>query len=208
MDEEKHGLNAPGGENDHDHDQIDTSLEITDQVLTILGEAWAKVDKLEHEINSLKGEENPNTKVTTRPKAHVAAEGVIIIDDSKLMRTRLRSSIESLGFKVIGTAENGQAGAEMVVKLNPKLVILDHVMPVMNGLECLKAIRLQSAAVRVIVCTAEITEQLSHDYLSYDVSTIVTKPIQLDRFVRAVRGCMAYVPSAVEQDLDQFIEDL
>jgi len=201
MAEEQNNLEAQHEENAED--RIKVTLEIMEQVLGILGESWEQIDELQSQISVLKAEKHAVPHVASPSVATEQMDGVLIIDDSKLMQSRLRIIIESLGFRVIGTAENGEVGAEMTIQKNPKLIILDHNMPVMSGLECLRAIRMQCATVRVIVCAAELTEKLSQEYISNDVYTMITKPIQLDRFVLAVKECMSYEPDQLELELDQ-----
>lgn len=200
MDDEQPNLGALQAE--MDEDRIDVSLQIMEQLLNILGEAWGRIDLLESQIDILKMGKQTTGQVPAAGMAKGSADGVIIIDDSKLMQLRLCSSIESLGFRVIGIADNGLTGAKLVEQRNPKLVILDHNMPVMNGSECLQTIRQRSTTVRVIVCTGKVTKRLTQDYLNNDVSAILAKPIQLDRFASAVKECMSYDQGKAKPELD------
>jgi two-component system chemotaxis response regulator CheB len=82
---------------------------------------------------------------------------VLVVDDSSFMRNALKRNIEQdPRFKVIDTASNGQEGVEKALKLAPDVVTLDVEMPVMNGLEALKAIVAKSA-IPVIMVSA-VTE--------------------------------------------------
>jgi two-component system chemotaxis response regulator CheB len=66
---------------------------------------------------------------------------VLVVDDSSFMRNALKRSIEQdARFKVIDTATNGREGVEKALALKPDVVTLDVEMPIMNGLEALKAI--------------------------------------------------------------------
>ncbi len=66
---------------------------------------------------------------------------VLVVDDSSFMRTMLKRMIEKDSrFEVIDTATNGQEGVEKTTKLRPDVVTMDVEMPVMSGLEALKAI--------------------------------------------------------------------
>lgn len=66
---------------------------------------------------------------------------VLVVDDSAFMRNALRRSIDSdKRFKVIDTAADGREGLEKTLLLRPDVVTLDVEMPVMDGLQCLKAI--------------------------------------------------------------------
>ena len=61
---------------------------------------------------------------------------VLLADDSAIMRSMVRRLFESQpGFEVSGEAENGRDAVEKAENLKPDLIILDLIMPVMNGLD-------------------------------------------------------------------------
>lgn len=177
-------------------------LEITQEViqglLEMLGAAWAEAEELRAEIMHLRcSQPAGSTAAISVPKPELpvpASQGVLIIDDSKLLQLRLTNAVESLGYRVVGTAADGRAGAEMSVTLNPCLIILDHEMPVMNGLDCLRAIRKQGLGAKAIVCSAMITEQLAGEYSNLGVIDILIKPVQINLLARAMKQAMGNAP--------------
>ncbi len=64
----------------------------------------------------------------------------IIVDDSDLMRVVITALLEKLGFEVIGEARDGHEGVELAAALNPDLILLDVMMPKMNGYLALEEI--------------------------------------------------------------------
>jgi len=185
--------------------QLKVAQGITEEMLQSLGEAWARIEELEQQVAALSGATADATETPTpaQPAAPPAAEkkdeakdqgpklhGVLIVDDSKLITMRLRSLVEPLGYEVIGTAADGMSGAQKAITQLPKLVILDYNMPVMNGLDCLKAIKMQNRDIQVIVCSANITVEMSQNLIRAGANAMLTKPIQLDRFIKTVRQCM------------------
>ena len=79
---------------------------------------------------------------------------VLIVDDSKLVRLTIKSILAKAdGIEVVGEAENGREGVDMARELNPDVVTLDIEMPVMNGIECLRRLRILSPA-KVIVLSS------------------------------------------------------
>jgi two-component system, chemotaxis family, protein-glutamate methylesterase/glutaminase len=83
---------------------------------------------------------------------------ILVVDDSSFMRNALTRNIEKdPRFKVIDTAADGQQGVEKALRLKPDVVTLDVEMPVMNGLEALKAI-VSKSSIPVIMVSA-VTEQ-------------------------------------------------
>src|SRR5256885_14504174 len=60
---------------------------------------------------------------------------VLIVDDSKMHRTALTKVIERApGFQVVGSAEDGEQGVELVHRLKPDIVLMDVNMPRLDGL--------------------------------------------------------------------------
>ncbi len=68
---------------------------------------------------------------------------VIIVDDEMMARNGVVSAIEwkKLGMEVVGTASNGKEGLILAERVNPDVIITDVRMPVMDGLEMVKALR-------------------------------------------------------------------
>ena len=66
---------------------------------------------------------------------------VLIVDDEPIVKIALRSMIdwESLGFHICATASNGEEALEMAERFHPDLVICDLKMPVMDGIDLIKA---------------------------------------------------------------------
>ncbi|MEQ8815522.1 MAG: response regulator [Thalassobaculum sp.] len=77
---------------------------------------------------------------------------ILIVDDSRLVRMTVRSILRRAdGFDVVGEAENGREGVDMARELSPDVVTLDIEMPVMNGIECLRRLRILSPAKVVVL---------------------------------------------------------
>lgn len=65
---------------------------------------------------------------------------ILVIDDDKNLRLVLTDKLNVSGFEAV-SASNGQEGLEMALKLHPDLILLDVLMPIMNGQEVLKKLR-------------------------------------------------------------------
>jgi len=80
----------------------------------------------------------------------------LIVDDSVVFRSFMRRCLSDLDYvKVIGTASNGEMAMRQIAKLKPDLVMLDMEMPLMDGLEVLKALQLDAPQTKVIVISGE-----------------------------------------------------
>lgn len=79
---------------------------------------------------------------------------ILVVDDSRLQRKRLRELYESLGLRCIGESTNGLEGLTAAEQLRPDIVSLDILMPVMHGVEALGYIRQAGCAKYVIIVSA------------------------------------------------------
>jgi signal transduction histidine kinase/CheY-like chemotaxis protein len=105
-----------------------------------------------------------------------AKGAVLIVDDDPAARELLRRHLQSQGWRTI-EAENGQAALAAVEQEIPRLVLLDLMMPVMDGFGFLEQLRARPewSGVDVIVCTAkELTEE-DHARLSAGVVRVIAK---------------------------------
>lgn len=80
---------------------------------------------------------------------------VLIADDNRFFRRMLCERFErEQEFHICGEAENGKEAVEKAIKLNPDLVVLDLVMPVMNGLDAARVLRLLMPRLPLIMNSA------------------------------------------------------
>jgi len=105
--------------------------------------------------------------------------GILVIDDSPLFQRVLVDILESADYPVIGVASCGQSGADLALALKPRVIILDHNMPKCKGLECLGLVRREDNDARIIVCSANLTLDLSREYLAQGADDFLAKPISL-----------------------------
>ena len=95
------------------------------------------------------------------------------------------------GHEIVGEAETGQIAIDLYEKVKPDLVILDILMPDMNGLEALKKIREIDPDARVLMCTA--SEQSSHvqEALSLGAKGYIVKPFTKEVILSTIENAFA-----------------
>ena len=80
---------------------------------------------------------------------------ILVADDEQQLALALKIRLESQGYQVV-TAQDGQAALELATKEKPDLVILDVLMPVMDGYSCLRELnqRFGRGKIPIIILTA------------------------------------------------------
>jgi DNA-binding NarL/FixJ family response regulator len=85
---------------------------------------------------------------------------LVVVDDHALFRAGLISLLgEMPEFQVVGEAGNGQAAVETIQNLKPDVVLLDVNMPLMSGVEVVKAVRKTSLPCRILMLTISKNEE-------------------------------------------------
>lgn len=105
----------------------------------------------------------------------------LVVDDSKVVRKLEKRIMEDLGFTV-SEAEDGQQALDMCRQKLPSLILLDWHMPVMSGIDFLKALRAlpDGSKPQVIFCTTESEMNNIMIALEAGANEYVMKPFDAD----------------------------
>jgi len=119
----------------------------------------------------------------------------LIVDDSPPLRRALRGILERSGFVVAGEAGNGIEAIKLYRELKPDLVTMDIVMPQMDGVQTLRAIRGLDSAARVVMVTAMTSMNKVQECARFGANHYIIKPFEeekvkgvLDRIFAAAAG--------------------
>ena len=101
---------------------------------------------------------------------------IAIIEDDQAISQMYRMKFENEGYEV-ETAENGEIGLELIKKMKPDMILLDVMMPVMNGDEMLAKLRSEpwGKDTKVIVLTNIGEQELPKNLASLDVLDVILK---------------------------------
>ncbi len=111
---------------------------------------------------------------------------VLVVDDKEMMRDSVGATLERAGFTVL-SADSAQAGAEMIARQRPDVVVTDMRMPGMTGLEFLERIRAVDDDLPVILMTAFGTIETAVRAMKLGAFDYLTKPFEGDELVIAVK---------------------
>jgi len=105
----------------------------------------------------------------------------LVVDDSKVVRMVARRMLEALRFQVIEAADGKEAMAACQKKM-PDSVLLDWNMPVMNGLEFLRALRKMpgGASPTVVFCTTEVDLEHITEAIKNGANEYIMKPFDAE----------------------------
>lgn len=102
---------------------------------------------------------------------------VIVIDDTFIDRRIMSQILRSTGFDVVGEASDGQEGLSLVEHEKPQLVILDYIMPKMNGAKVLKKIQERFPKTYVIMSTSESDRETALELINAGAKGYIVKPL-------------------------------
>lgn len=135
---------------------------------------------------------------------------VIIVDDDPMVMEVNRQFVEATGgFEIIGLAQSGKEALTMIDMQQPDLVILDHFLPDLNGMDVLVELRRQNQPVDVILVTAARDSETVQSVFRYGAIDYIVKPFRFDRFKSALENYKALRLNLAKDVLNQEeIDDL
>jgi two-component system chemotaxis response regulator CheB len=137
------------------------------------------------------------TSFSAEPQAVDKTVRVLVVDDSAVVRRLVEELLRDVpGVEVIGTAPNGEIALQKIDRLKPDVVTLDVEMPVLDGMQTLRALRDRGSAIRVVMFST-LTARGGHltlEALSLGADDYITKPSRMsatDETLGAVRQELA-----------------
>jgi DNA-binding response OmpR family regulator len=125
-------------------------------------------------------------------------KSILIVEDDPALAMGLCDALDFEGFKVVH-AETGQAGLEQLASARPDCVILDLMLPDMNGYQVCEQIRLRDSVIPIIILTARSQETDKIRGLDAGADDYVTKPFSVGELVARIRAIFrrgAHTPAA------------
>jgi two-component system, NarL family, response regulator NreC len=117
---------------------------------------------------------------------------VLLADDHTLFREGVRALLSSeKDFEIVGEAADGEEAVRKTEELRPDLVVMDILMPGMNGIEATQRIRQSCPGTKVLALSMYDDEEHVQRLLTAGASGFMLKRATHDELVRAVREAMA-----------------
>jgi DNA-binding NarL/FixJ family response regulator len=133
---------------------------------------------------------------------------ILIADDHSLFRDGLRSLLESHDMEVVGEARDGREAIALAWELKPDVVLMDLLMPEMDGLEATKRLVAELPDIKVLILTAADDDEKLFEAIRAGAKGYLLKDLQSSEFFDLLegvsRGEPALTPAVARKLLDEF----
>ena len=119
------------------------------------------------------------------------ASRVLVIDDHESARREVSQLLNNSEFELAGESENGPDGLEKYQQLKPDLVIVDIIMPGMDGIETVKRLIELDPKARVVCISSRRLDALVMESLVAGAHEYVDRPLKRDSLIGALKKAQA-----------------
>lgn len=113
---------------------------------------------------------------------------ILLVDDERGIAEGLSILLSAMGqpWEIVGIAEDGEQGIAMVNRLHPDIVITDVRMPVLDGLEMIRALKEAGSRCRFIILSGYADFSYAQQAMKLGVRAYVTKPVDEDELAASI----------------------
>ena len=105
---------------------------------------------------------------------------IIVVDDSPFASKQIKDLVEENGYEVIGYAESGEEGIKMYEELHPDIVILDIIMPGIDGIETAEILEKSDPDVTILMLSSLCDTGTLEEVRAIGVKYLIPKPWEDD----------------------------
>jgi two-component system, chemotaxis family, chemotaxis protein CheY len=116
---------------------------------------------------------------------------VLIVDDSSNITEMIRGMLEANGHEIAGVAYNGLEAFEKYKALTPDVVLMDILMPGMDGMQSIRKILEYDSKAKIVVVTALGRDSLKKEAAKAGAVGFITKPFAVRRLLGAIEVATA-----------------
>ncbi len=132
---------------------------------------------------------------------------VLVVDDHSMVRTGLATFIRIKGdLELVGEARDGQQALHLCEQLEPDVILMDLVMPRMDGVTATQAIRERWPRVQIIALTSFKDKDLVQDALRAGAISYLLKDVSVDELAEAIRAAHAGRPTLAPEAAQVLIQ--
>lgn len=105
---------------------------------------------------------------------------IIVVDDSPFASKQIKDIVEKHGYEVIGYAKNGEEGIQMFDELKPDIVIMDIIMPGIDGIETAEIIMARDENARIMMLSSLCDQGTLEEIRDIGLKYLLPKPWEDD----------------------------
>ena len=114
---------------------------------------------------------------------------ILLVDDHAVVRSGLRMFLMAFDdLELVGEAVNGIEAVNLAGKLNPDVILMDLIMPTMDGLQATQTIHQNYPQIKIIALTSFTESQLIHNTIKAGVSGLLFKDTTANELANAIRS--------------------
>jgi len=113
---------------------------------------------------------------------------ILIVDDDPVMVKLLDKLLQSAGYKVL-VSDEAPRGLEVAMKQTPELIVLDVMMPIINGFNICRLLKSQATHkhIPIILLTSRVTEEDRRIGCEVGADAYMVKPLNTEEFLAKVK---------------------
>lgn len=105
---------------------------------------------------------------------------ILVIDDSPFASQQIKDIVEEKGYEVVAYAKNGEEGIEMYKEHKPDFVVLDIIMPGIDGLETAEILLKENPHARIMMLSSLCDAGTLQEVKSIGLKYLIPKPVEAD----------------------------
>ena len=125
--------------------------------------------------------------------ANKGAEKILVVDDEKYILRIVKFNLRRYGYEVL-TAQNGEEALKVTFDKRPDLILLDIMMPVMDGIEVCKQLkeREDTSQIPIVFLTAREKTKYKEILKTLNIAGYITKPFSTSFLLSTIRQNLVY----------------
>lgn len=144
---------------------------------------YKEIERLTNSSNLL---EKRISEIIKEDHLKMSGGKILVVDDLALVRIIIKNIVEEYGYTVVGEASNGQEAIVAYEELKPDLVIMDIIMPKMDGIDAATIIIEKHKNARIIMCSAMNNASIVLESIKAGARDFVSKPLSSLGLINAV----------------------
>lgn len=137
---------------------------------------------------------------------------VMIVDDQFIVRSGLATFVSiQPDLELVGEAQDGEEAVQLCLTAQPDVILMDLIMPKLNGVEATRAILQQQPRIKILALTSYKEKELVQGILRAGATGYLLKDVTADELAEAIRnvamGRTALSPAAMQALLDQHLDN-